>query len=68
MTFLQGTGRVKYVHLYTNKPHTHSSRWLIIMLLKTVSLCNPGFPGSHSVDQASLKFIEITLPRPLAEE
>jgi hypothetical protein len=27
-----------------------------------VSLCSPGCPGTHSVDQAGLKFTEICLP------
>jgi hypothetical protein len=29
-----------------------------------VSLCTLGCPGTHSVDQADLKFIEIHLPLP----
>ena len=30
-----------------------------------VSLCNPGCPGTHSIDQAALKLTEILLPLPL---
>jgi hypothetical protein len=30
----------------------------------TVSLCSPGCPGTHSVDQAGLELTEIHLPLP----
>jgi hypothetical protein len=32
--------------------------WLVLVFWDRVSLCNPGCPGTHSVDQAVL---ELTL-------
>ena len=29
-----------------------------------VSLCSPGFPGTHSVDQVGLELVELILPLP----
>jgi hypothetical protein len=31
----------------------------------SLSLCSPGCPGTHSVDQAGLRLIEIHLPLPI---
>jgi hypothetical protein len=32
--------------------------------MRQVSLCSPGYPGTHYVDQASLKLTEVHLPLP----
>jgi hypothetical protein len=38
----------------------------VCLFVFEVSPCSPGCPGTHSVDQAGLEFIEICLPLPLS--
>ena len=38
---------------------------LFVCFQDKVSLCSPGCPGTHSVDQAGLKYHPSTLPLPL---
>lgn len=54
-------------------PSSPSSSFLLILEIfllyrkrvwDKVSLCSPGWPGTHSVDQAALKLMEILLPPP----
>jgi hypothetical protein len=37
---------------------------VVVFVLYMVSLCSPGWPGTHNVDQAGLQFTEILLPLP----
>ena len=48
----------------TAEPSLSSTRENFSLVLRQVSLCSPGSPGNHSVDQASFKFTEIFLPLP----
>lgn len=38
--------------------------FLVTFVLETVSLCSPGYLGTHSVDLAGLELTEIPLPLP----
>ena len=41
------------------------SSWRALLFSRHVSLCNPGCPGTHSVDQADLEFTyqdQLSLP------
>jgi hypothetical protein len=52
-----------YTHAHTYIQHTNIVHTTFVLIfLDRVSLSNPGYLGTCSVDQAGLKFTEILLP------
>jgi hypothetical protein len=46
-----------------NKKKPQNSIVCLFVFEDRVSLCNPGCPGTHFVDQAGFEFMEIHLPQ-----